>query len=298
MKLLKLTVLFSCCIISSLVSAQNSNIFLKRDFWKTNPTIEIVEQKIKENNNATALNSNGFDAVTYAILAKAPNATIKHLLLKKGNAINKLTHDKRTYVFWAAYKGNIELVKHLINNNARLDLRDSHHFSPLTFAAVAGQTIKEFFQPFLSEAMLTEALTDISLRGGKTSTGSDVYNPEDHAFTKGGKMIMHVVDTMIPGFVPVNISGGVPESSRFLRGTLGTEEGFLSYKDKMGRERTFVGEMARAMSGVTPLEFDPKKGLEYGGFRMQRSQTDAKRMFNRVVEWVLKGAFMVVKSFL
>jgi len=153
-----------------------------------------------------------------------------------------------------------------------------------TFAAVAGQTIKEFFQPFLSEAMLTEALTDISLRGGKTSTGSDVYNPEDHAFTKGGKMIMHVVDTMIPGFVPVNISGGVPESSRFLRGTLGTEEGFLSYKDKMGRERTFVGEMARAMSGVTPLEFDPKKGLEYGGFRMQRSQTDAKRMFNRVVD--------------
>jgi len=149
---------------------------------------------------------------------------------------------------------------------------------------IATETVKELFQPFLSEAMLTEAIVDISLRGGKTVTGAEVYNQEDAFGTKVAKRIMHVVDTAIPGFVPANISGGVPEPSRFLRGTLGTEEGFISYKDKMGRERTFVGEMVRAMSGVTPLEFDPKKGLEYGGFRMQRSQTDAKKMFNRVVD--------------
>ena len=152
------------------------------------------------------------------------------------------------------------------------------------FSAVAGGMVKEFFEPFLSEAMLTEAITDISIRGGRTSTGAEVFNPQDSEGTKVFKRIMHVVDTMIPGFVPVNISGGVPEPSRFLRGTLGTEEGFISYKDKMGRERTFMGEMARSMTGVTPLEFDPKKGLEYGGFRMQRAQTDSKRMFNRVVD--------------
>tara|TARA_B110000285_G_scaffold161332_1_gene180183 strand:- start:2317 stop:3111 length:795 start_codon:yes stop_codon:yes gene_type:complete len=84
--------------------------------------------------------------------------------------------------------------------------------------------------------------------------------------------------------VPINITSGGIEPSRFLRGVVGTEDGPISYKDKMGRERTFIGEMARQMTGVTPLEFDPKKGLEYGGFRMQRAQTDAKRMFNKVVD--------------
>ena len=152
-----------------------------------------------------------------------------------------------------------------------------------TFTGVIGNTVKEFFQPFLSEAMLTEAVTDVFLRGGKTATGAKVWNPVDDAGTIGFKAIMHVVDTVVPGIVPVNISGGVPEPSRFLRGVM-PGESLVKYKDKMGRERTFIGEMARAMSGVSVLEFDPKKGLEYGGFRMQRSQTDAKRMFNRVVD--------------
>jgi hypothetical protein len=95
--------------------------------------------------------------------------------------------------------------------------------------------------------------------------------------------MMHVVDTLVPGISPFNVSGGVPEPGRFLRGVM-PGESLVKYKDKMGRERTFIGEMARAMSGVTVLEFDPKKGLEYGGFRMQRAQTDAKSMFNKVVD--------------
>jgi len=152
-----------------------------------------------------------------------------------------------------------------------------------TFTGVIGNTVTEFFQPFLSEAMLTEAVTDVFLRGGKTATGAKVWNPVDDAGTIGFKAIMHVVDTVVPGIVPVNISGGVPEPSRFLRGVM-PGESLVKYKDKMGRERTFIGEMARAMSGVSVLEFDPKKGLEYGGFRMQRSQTDAKSMFNKVVD--------------
>ena len=152
-----------------------------------------------------------------------------------------------------------------------------------TFTGVVGNTVKEFFQPFLSEAMLTEAVTDVFLRGGKTSTGGRVWNPVDSAGTIGFKSMMHVVDTLVPGISPFNVSGGVLEPGRFLRGVT-PGESLVKYKDKMGRERTFIGEMARAMSGVTVLEFDPKKGLEYGGFRMQRAQTDAKSMFNKVVD--------------
>ncbi len=133
-----------CIVFVNLLQAQE-NIFWKRDFWKANPTIEMIEQKIKEGHNISALNPFGFDAVVYAILEKVPNTIIKHLLSKTGNGVNKLTHDKRTYVFWAAYKDNLELMTYLIANNARMDLKDSHNFSVLTFAAVAGITNTDIY---------------------------------------------------------------------------------------------------------------------------------------------------------
>ena len=77
----------------------------------------------------------------------------------------------------------------------------------------------------MSEAMLTEALIDITARGGRTATGAEVYNPSDWFWYTPvqGKKFMHVMDTMMPNVIPVNVSGGVPEPSRFLRGVLGTE---------------------------------------------------------------------------
>ena len=124
--------------ISNIVSAQTKNIFLGRTFWKTNPTISQVEQKISEGNSATKLNRNGFDAVVYALLENADSKVIKHLLSKKENDVNKLTHDGRTYIFWASYKNNIAIVKHLLKNGAKTDVIDDKGYSILNFTAVAG----------------------------------------------------------------------------------------------------------------------------------------------------------------
>lgn len=143
-------------------------------------------------------------------------------------------------------------------------------------------TLGEFFSPFLDEAMLTEALVDISYRGGRTPTGAEVYNPQDDLGTKGWKMFMHVADTMAPGISPVNVSGGEFEAGRFARGVVGSlDPDLINPMDKMGRVRDIGTEFLRAVSGVTPLEFDPKKGLEFGAFRLNQAQTNAKSMFNR-----------------
>lgn len=150
----------------STIQAQTKNIFFERSFWQGKPTIKVIEEKIKEGNSATALNPNGFDAVTYAILASAPNKVIKHLLTKKGNDVNKITHDKRTYVFWAAYKNNVEMMKHLIANNARMDLKDSHQLSVLTFAAAAGQTNKEIYELCIQNGI--DIKTDVDEHGANT----------------------------------------------------------------------------------------------------------------------------------
>ncbi len=133
----KITVI--CTIIfGSLLSAQ-SNMFLKRDFWGSKPSVEDIKTQIKAGNNPSEANSNNFDGVVYSILQDAPTESIVYLMSQKGNDVNKLTHDGRTYIFWAAYKGNTDIVEYLLKNGAKTDLTDDKGNTIITFAAAAGQ---------------------------------------------------------------------------------------------------------------------------------------------------------------
>lgn len=115
------------------------NIFLDRSFWKAKPDVAAVNQEIAKGNNPSELNGSSFDATVYAIIEDVPNETVKHLLSQKGNDVNKLTHDGRTYIFWAAYKGNVELMNHLLDKGAKTDIIDDHGNTILNFAASTGQ---------------------------------------------------------------------------------------------------------------------------------------------------------------
>lgn len=138
MKYLQNITLLVLLTLSTIAIAQKNNIFIGRDFWKTNPTIEQVEAKIKKGNSPTELNRFRFDAVVYALLENANEKVIKHLIEKQGNGVNKLTHDGRTYLFWAAYKNNMPIVKYLLKNGAKTDIIDDKGYSLLNFTAVAG----------------------------------------------------------------------------------------------------------------------------------------------------------------
>ncbi len=162
---------------------------------------------------------------------------------------------------------------------------------------VALGTLAEVFEPFMSEAMLTEALLDVSIRGGKTATGAEIYSNADSFGSRNSKRFAHVVDTLMPNLIPANVSGGKLEPSRFLRGIAGSEDGMISSMDKMGRERNALGEFARQVTGVSPLEFDPKRGLEYGAYRLSQTQTNAKRKFNRITDDVNAGSNQLLNAF-
>ena len=149
----------------------------------------------------------------------------------------------------------------------------------------------------MSEAMLTEALLDVTIRGGRTATGAEVYNESESLGTRTAKKWAHVIDTLMPNLVPINISGGKIEPSRVVRGFLGSEDGVISSIDKMGRERDPLTEFARQVTGVSVLEFDPKKGLEYGAYRLGQQQTDAKRQFNRVTDDFNAGTNTLTNAF-
>ncbi len=124
--------------ISSLFAQKN--ILLERSFWKSHPDLEMVESAIEKGANPSEFNSNAFDPTSYAILEQNSLDVIKFLLSFEENDVNKLTHDLRTYAFWAAYKSNLELLNYLLEKGARTDLKDNKGNSILNFAANAGVT--------------------------------------------------------------------------------------------------------------------------------------------------------------
>lgn len=119
--------------------AQQKNVFLDPAFWKKNPDVATVKSEIEKGSNPVEFNANSFDGVVLAINAKAPVESIKYLLAQKGNEVSKLTHDGRTYIFWALTAGDPALIEYLLTKGSKLDLEDSHGATPLTFAAGGGQ---------------------------------------------------------------------------------------------------------------------------------------------------------------
>jgi hypothetical protein len=64
-------------------------------------------------------------------MEKIDSNTIKYLLSQKGNAVNKIAHDSRTYIFWAAYWDNLELMQYVVDNGGKANIEDIHRYSEL-----------------------------------------------------------------------------------------------------------------------------------------------------------------------
>jgi ankyrin repeat protein len=147
-----------CFFITQLISAQK-NEFLNRAFWKSNPSIEDVNKEIKKGHNPSELNRFGFDALGYALLEKTNNKTLEYLLTLEGNDVNKLTHDGRTYIFWAAYKNNLDFVKHLIDKGAKMDVIDDKGYNVINFAAAIGQQNSKLYDLLIENGVKLNAKT-------------------------------------------------------------------------------------------------------------------------------------------
>ncbi|RZJ80829.1 MAG: ankyrin repeat domain-containing protein, partial [Chryseobacterium sp.] len=132
--------LFIALFVLGAFSAQaQKNALLDQAFWKNRPDVAAIQAEIAKGANPAETTSNMFDPVVYAINAQAPDESIKFLLDQKGNEVNKITHDSRTYIFWAAMRGNTNVMEYLLSKAAKTDIMDSHGATPLTFAAGGGQ---------------------------------------------------------------------------------------------------------------------------------------------------------------
>jgi len=219
-------------ILAFLLSVQGfsqDNVFLNRDFWKTKPSVDVVTKMIKEGHNPSQANANNFDGVVYAILQQAPFETIVHLLSQKGNDVNKLTHDGRTYIFWAAYKGNIQLMEYLLKIGAKTDIKDDKGNTILNFAASSGQKNTKVYEICLANG--ANLKTDLNPDGANALLLAAPYDNDfklvDYFVSKG--LDLNSVDYQgNTAFNYVAKTGNITLMNKLLkRGVKGTNQAFL-----------------------------------------------------------------------
>ena len=135
------------------VNAQNTNKFLDRDFWKSEPSVLEIKKSIKEGNDPTEKGASSFDGVAYAIIDNAPLESIKYMLSIGGNPVTKPTHGGVKYLQWAAYKGNLEVMKHLLKLGADPNASTSRGTNMLLMAAIGGVQKPAVYDLILKEGI-------------------------------------------------------------------------------------------------------------------------------------------------
>jgi ankyrin repeat protein len=128
--------------------SNGQNILLNTDFWKSNPNLTTVTAAIAKGNNPSQANKGNFDVVTLAINNDISLETIQFLIQQEGNSVKKGTHDGRIYLHWAANKGNVDLVRFLLDQGSDINRTDDKGATPIAFAAANGQANPKLYELF------------------------------------------------------------------------------------------------------------------------------------------------------
>ncbi|WP_345949610.1 ankyrin repeat domain-containing protein [Mucilaginibacter sp. PAMB04274] len=208
------------------------NVLLDPSFWQAKPDVSQVKAEVDKGGSPSQFNAMSFDPVVMAINAQAPTEAIKYLIDQPGNNVDKLTHDGRTYLHWAANRGNVEVVEYLLSKGAKTNVEDSHGTTPLNFAAASGQANTKIYDLCLAHgANLKKELNhdganalllavandkDLTLTSYFVSKGLDIKSTDaagNNAFAyaaRGGNI--DVLKALVQKGVPVNANAMIMAS--------------------------------------------------------------------------------------
>ena len=130
----------------------------------------------------------------------------------------------------------------------------------------------EIMNPFISESIWTEAATDLTVRGGRTAEGKQLYTDETAVGDKMAIQFAHLGKALLPSF---------RQYQRLIQAATETPT-------ERGKELELDREIAGFM-GLRPIEVDP---LESMGFKIAEYQDgirNARREFTGGKFGVLKG---------
>jgi hypothetical protein len=130
----------------------------------------------------------------------------------------------------------------------------------------------EIMNPFISESIWTEAVTDLTVRGGRTSEGRQLYTDQTPAGNKAAIRFLHLGQALAPSY---------KQFQRIGQAAFGTP-------DKRGEVLNIGPELAGFM-GLRPIKVDPLASM---GFKIAEYQTgirNARREFTGGYFGILRG---------
>ena len=133
-------------------------------------------------------------------------------------------------------------------------------------------SMKEFAQPFISESIWTEAVTDLIARGGRTREGFQVFNPQDTAGDKGRKIMAHLVRAQMPFSF---------EQLKRLDRSIESVDVLVKGKfDEYGQNFEF-GDEFQGLFGFREVKVNPERGLQFKVANYQRGVRESRSLFTR-----------------
>ncbi|MEM6687683.1 MAG: ankyrin repeat domain-containing protein [Bacteroidota bacterium] len=188
--ILTLVLLFSFACIQ----AQDENIFLKREFWKSNPSVSEIKDNIQKGHDPSEKDQFSFDAVSYAIIDNVSTESIKYLLTLDGNPVTKPTHGGVTYLLWAAYKGNLEVMRHLLTLGADPNFKTSRGTNLLLMAAIGGNENPKVYDLILAQGIPVNYTNESGANALLLLSGSTVKDHTIFEYFLGKNVPMYVTD--------------------------------------------------------------------------------------------------------
>ncbi len=148
----------------------------------------------------------------------------------------------------------------------------------------AWSAIEGYAEPFLSESLIYERVRDVLPqswigRDGETQTGGLVYTGADSFGTKLQKSFTHIAGTYIPGYGRMFQE---ERSGKFQEGRL-----LRALKDQggtRGQEYTVNEELARVVTGLTPINVNTRTDFEFQGGEYLPLRSSAKGSANREIK--------------
>ena len=140
------------------------------------------------------------------------------------------------------------------------------------FVGGINEATGELMNPFISESIWTEAITDLTVRGGRTAEGRELYTDQTSAGDKAAIRLMHLGNALAPSY------------KQFLR--LG--QASFGTPDKTGEVLDIGPELAGFM-GLRAIKVNPLRAM---GFKIAQYQTgirNARKEFTGGIFGLLKG---------
>ena len=145
------------------------------------------------------------------------------------------------------------------------------------FAKGVLTSMSEFAQPFISESIWTEAVSDILMRGGRTREGLQVYNDQDNDGDKMSKIMAHLVKAQMPF--------SLDQLKRLDRSIKQVDVLTKGEFDEYGQNYEFGDEFG-GLFGFRAIEVKPDRTMNFKVADFQRGIRDSRSLFTRAV---LKG---------